>query len=112
MADSLLIILLCMGILILIVQWLLFLFQVKTDRYWDTPTKKHQQAIRQEIYNYLYRYPSSIIRYQYPHLAETAEATHAYEQLNLLYQEGKIDEGEYNRELEKLLPKVNIEQDF
>ncbi len=112
MVDEILIILLAVGAVLLIAQWLLFHFYVKKDRYWNTPTKKQQAEMRQLIYDYLYRNPASIIRNDYPHLADAAEATRAYEHLNQLYKEGLIDEIDYNNELEKLLPKINIEQDF
>ena len=75
--DEILILLLGIGILLIIVQWLLFHFHVKRDKYWNTPTKKQQTEVRQLIYDHLYHNPDSTIRDDFPHLADAAEATRA-----------------------------------
>lgn len=110
--DEILILLLIIGAVFLAAQWLLFRFHVKKDRYWNALPRKEKAAARRRIYNHLYRFPGSTLRHDYPHLADAADATKAYERLNRLYEEGALNEKEYDRELEKLLPKINLEQDF
>lgn len=101
-----------MGAVLLFAQWLLFIFRVKKDKQSGTLTAAEEAKVRQLIYEYLYKHPHSTMRNNYPHLADAAEATKEYERLNKLYDEGAIDEIDYNLQLEKLLTKVNIEQDF
>ncbi len=112
MVNGILILLLSMGAILLIAQWCLFVFQVKTDEGWDNLSKEEEAKVRQLIYDHLYLHPHSTIGNEYPHLADAAKATKAYEQLNKQYAEGVIDEIDYNLTLENLLTKINIEEDF
>ncbi len=112
MVDDILILLLVIGAVLLLIQWLIFTFHVKKDKYWNKLTPEEEAKVRQVIYEYLYHNPQSKMRNKYPHIANTAEATKEYELLNKLYEEGEIDEIDYNLQLEKLLDKINIEQDF
>lgn len=106
--DGILLLLLFMGFFVIIAQWLIYTLQSKKEKRYGYRLKQSSQ----HIFNYFYKYPSSTLRSDYPHLADVADATKAYEKLNRLYDQGQIDEIDYNLELEKLLPKVNIEQDF
>lgn len=87
-----------------------------TDQYWDgpVPTAEEKAKNQQFIFEYLYKYrdPNSVLRKEYPHLADAADALHEYERIESLYRAGKMDEIDYNLQMEKLLPKINITQDF
>lgn len=112
MVDGILIILLSMAAIIVMAQYLLFVL-AKREKCYSRPTPSPEEITAlQSLYEYFYQHPSSEMAGDFPHLAAVAEATKEYKQLNELLEQGMIDEIDYNLQLEKLLPKVNIEQDF
>lgn len=112
MVDGILIILLSMVAILILVQYILFSL-AKQEKCFCRPTPSHEEIIAiQSLFEYFCKHPSSEMTGDFPHLAAVAEATREYTQLNDLYEHGMIDEIEYNLQLEKLLPKVNIENDF
>lgn len=112
MVDGILIILLSMAAILIMAQYLLFVL-AKREKCYCSPTPSTEEIIAiQSLYEYFYKHPSSEMTGDFPHLAAVAEATKEYKQLNERYEQGIIDEIDYNLQLEKLLSKVNIEKDF
>jgi len=111
MVDGILIILLSMAAILIMAQYLLFVLAKREKTCCHTPSPEEITAV-QSLYEYFYQHPSSEMTCDFPHLAAVAEAAKEYKQLNELYEQGMIDEIDYNLQLEQLLPKVNIEQDF
>ena len=112
MVDSLLIILLAMAAVLLIAQYLLYRHACQEHKRKKTVNTEQDIIALQSLYEYFCQHPTSEMRYDFPHLASVAEAAREYQALNQLYDQGIIDDIDYHIELEKLLPKVNIEEDF
>lgn len=112
MVDSLLFILLAMVAVLLLAQYFLYRHACRVHKRRHTAHTQREIVALQSLYEYFYQHPASEMTGDFPHLASMAEATKEYQELNRLYEQGIIDDIDYYLQLEKLLPKVNIEEDF
>jgi hypothetical protein len=81
------------------------------DQYWDgpEPTLQERQGNWQFIVEYLKKFPSSNLKNEYPYLFQVAQASKRYDEINYLKWSGKMDEIDYQIELEKILPLITID---
>jgi hypothetical protein len=80
------------------------------NRYYNgpKPTKSEEIAAHQFLIEHLQQFPDSTLKYDYPYLHDVATATRRYEELERLKEAGMIDEIDYERELEKILPLIKL----
>lgn len=93
---------------------ILLLTRKKKSEYWNgpEPTLPQRQDNHQFLIEYFQAYPNSPIRSQYPHLYNVACATKEYKVLCALKDSGIIDEIEFQIELSKILPLIDIREDI
>ena len=103
-----------LGIFSKILRTLSKLFEVEDDRYYDgpAPTLEQRQDTWQWMVDHFQQFPESLLKYDYPHLYKVAMATKAYKELNLKKEAGLIDDIDYEMELAKILPYVDISKDL
>jgi uncharacterized membrane protein len=64
------------------------------------------------LIEYFQLYPKSSLRYEFPHLYKVAKATKRYQEINLLRKKGLLSEKKYEKELDKILPLIDIKADL
>ena len=64
------------------------------------------------LIEYFQSYPDSQLRNDFPHLYKVAMATRRYREIELLRQKGAISERKYQKELNKILPLIDIKADL
>lgn len=72
------------------------------------PTEAETQETQQWLIEYFKEYPSSTIQNNFPDLYNTAMASKRYDELEYLRKNGMIDEIDYQLELEKILPLIQL----
>lgn len=84
------------------------------DEYCDGPAPSFEERAKnlQFIVEHLETYPNSYLKEYYPHLANLAIANKAYRDLNDRFNSGKINEADYQIELEKIATPIDISGDF
>jgi hypothetical protein len=80
------------------------------DQFWDgpEPTLQEKQKSWQFIVEYLKKFPSSPLKNDYPYLFQVAQASKRYDELNLLRFRRAITDEQYQKELEEILPLIEI----
>ena len=63
---------------------------------------------KQWLIDYLQEHPDKIFKKTFPDIFNIAMATKEYKRINLLRKSGLINEKEYENQLEKILPLVDI----
>lgn len=61
---------------------------------------------------YFQQYPSSKLRHDFPELFRVAMATLRYKELEAMRQKGTVSERKYERELNKILPLIDLKSDL
>lgn len=81
------------------------------DQYWDgpEPTLQERQNNWQFIIEYLKKFPNSDLKNDYPYLFQVSQASKRYDEINYLKWSGKMDEIDYQIELEKILPLISVD---
>lgn len=76
---------------------------------WDGPipveTERHEN--QQWIIEFFKRHPNDLLKNTYPYLHRVAMASLRYDELEEQLRTGHIDEIDYHRELEKILPLIH-----
>ena len=107
-----------MGILIISVVILIIfraIFPVKESMYYNgpKPSKKQQNHDQNWIADHLEVFPDSKeLSQAFPQAARRARAAVAYRELQRLHESGVIDDIDYQRQLEKILPLIDIREDI
>lgn len=85
--------------------------QPPTTPMWDgpEPTTEQKQENWQWLVEFFKRYPNDKLKETYPQLHQIATASKRYDELEDLRRSGRIDEIDYNLELEKILPLISTD---
>jgi hypothetical protein len=67
-----------------------------------------QRQCDQMVVNYLQKFPQSPLREQYPYFSGIAFAATRYQEISALYDSGEMDQLEYEEELAKILPYIDL----
>lgn len=88
----------------------------RQTKYFDgpPPTETDRKDTIRWIANHIEKYPnsSSILQNEYPDAANMAKASRRYKEIEKLRGEGLMDEIDYQRELLKILPLIDITEDI
>lgn len=64
------------------------------------------------LIDYFQEHPHSCLKNDFPDLYNLAKASRRYQELNHLKEKGKISDKKYEKELNKILPLINIKSDL
>lgn len=83
------------------------------NQYWNGPAPSPEERRKnlQFIYSYIEQYPGSPIALEYPELTKMVIVSKMYEELNEMKRRGLISDADYEIELSKILPLVDIRED-
>jgi cell shape-determining protein MreC len=64
------------------------------------------------LINYFQHHPKKVFKQTFPEIFKVAKAIKQYKKINLLQTEGLVTEKEYEKELAKILPLIDISEDL
>jgi cell shape-determining protein MreC len=64
------------------------------------------------LIDYFQEHPQSVFKQTFPEIFKVAMAIKQYKKINVLQREGLVTEKEYEKELEKILPLIDITEDL
>lgn len=82
------------------------------DYYGPAPTHEQRRITLNRFVEFFKQFPESPLKEHYPQQANMAAALVRYDQLEFMLKEGIITQEEYDVELEKITPLIDISEDL
>ena len=82
------------------------------DYYGPAPTHEQRRETLSRFVEFFKQFPESPLKEHYPQQANMAAALVRYDQLEFMLKEGIITQEEYDVELEKIAPLIDISEDL
>lgn len=100
--------------LFVLVYLIFFHSRRRRRKYWNgpAPTAAQRKKNLQWIEGFLYKYPDSGLRNDYPEIASKNLASKRYDVITRLHRSGQMSDAEYEIELEKILPLIDVTEDL
>jgi hypothetical protein len=86
--------------------------QAEEDYYGPVPTHEERRQALNRLVDFFKQFPESPLKEKYPQQSNLAAALKRYDELEFLLQEGLISQEDYDTELEKIAPLIDITEDL